>query len=545
MLHDEIAEKLKEDLSKYPEDLPTIRELARYYAVSHTTMNRALQILRTDGLLQFRKGQAIKKLSQSKELLVKEKTTKIKEILESIKNDLAFGTYRKGNALPKISYFVNKFKSSPNIVCKVFRELEKAKAIYKQGKYWFAGTPEISHRISITYDPKVICIFTKEEHSWRNLGFAERISSFIMTFSSLTERAGIQFVNILCSSSETKPISPILCGMEKADKFINQLGSRYLGSCIAVSLQEEPNLQEWASFLTSKKKPIIWFDRYGEYLKFEYKSPYFFTCAYSEENALQLALLFLSEFGHTCIGYVDNFKWDWAQTRYEKICKLIKNDFPNLIMICYDPIINQPSSDEELAKVLTTHLQNGLPHEREIIKKIIQQNSIISKNHKNQFMSIIYSQLPELLKKYGLDFVNLLYPGKLLTPYLANKNLTALIMPSDQAAIKTFYWLHAAGISFPQDLSLISFDNSRNMPPPAITTIDFGFEDLGHTAFHLLLQDIPIQLDKSNVYLSKPHIVRRGTVGLPRKSRPAINLKGTFYEEHVKAVLKKNETLPK
>jgi DNA-binding LacI/PurR family transcriptional regulator len=106
---------------------------------------------------------------------------------------------------------------------------------------------------------------------------------------------------------------------------------------------------------------------------------------------------------------------------------------------------------------------------------------------------------------------------------------TALIAPSDDTAAKAWHWLAAAGVRIPEDMSLISFDNYPTMPPPPITTIDFGFGNLGYAALHLLLGDVPVKRGRDGTVRTVPTVVRRGSVGRPRAGRLPVSLRGARY----------------
>ena len=91
---------------------------------------------------------------------------------------------------------------------------------------------------------------------------------------------------------------------------------------------------------------------------------------------------------------------------------------------------------------------------------------------------------------------------------------TALFSMSDEMAIGAMQSLRQAGIDIPKDMSITGFDNiefSKYAEPP-LTTIEQPAEDLGRTAFNVLLQLIQDQgLPSNEIVLPHALIVRKST----------------------------------
>ena len=63
-----------------------------------------------------------------------------------------------------------------------------------------------------------------------------------------------------------------------------------------------------------------------------------------------------------------------------------------------------------------------------------------------------------------------------------------------------------------KDVSVISFDNSPSLRPLPIDTVDFGFEKLGYWAFHAIIRDLPLPMNRTKDIASEPYVVNRGSV---------------------------------
>jgi len=76
----------------------------------------------------------------------------------------------------------------------------------------------------------------------------------------------------------------------------------------------------------------------------------------------------------------------------------------------------------------------------------------------------------------------------------------------------------AAGIDVPGELSLVSFDDRlEEVYPYAISSVNFGFEELGYTAFHIMPGDISIRPDGQRTMHAKCRLNHCATIGPARK----------------------------
>jgi DNA-binding LacI/PurR family transcriptional regulator len=98
---------------------------------------------------------------------------------------------------------------------------------------------------------------------------------------------------------------------------------------------------------------------------------------------------------------------------------------------------------------------------------------------------------------------------------LLDAGVTALISSNDAMAHEHYSWCRAAGIDVPARLSIISFDNTPNAVVLPVSTIDFGFAQLGYIAAHLIIGDIPLRADREGGIPGACTLVDRGSVGRP------------------------------
>jgi LacI family transcriptional regulator len=108
--------------------------------------------------------------------------------------------------------------------------------------------------------------------------------------------------------------------------------------------------------------------------------------------------------------------------------------------------------------------------------------------------------------------------GGMLDRWLAGpKPVTAIIAANDEMARFLFEAIKRRGLSIPDDLSVISFDNIDGFPgtsSPRLTSYSIAFAETGATAARLLMSQIkhPESTVHSGLYLVQGRLVERDSV---------------------------------
>lgn len=115
------------------------------------------------------------------------------------------------------------------------------------------------------------------------------------------------------------------------------------------------------------------------------------------------------------------------------------------------------------------------------------------------------------------------YPTVDLTPlraYLSSPNRpSAVLAANDQIAIALYRAAAAIGLSVPEDLSIIGFDNldiSEHLDPP-LTTIAQPFLKIGQTAAEMLIQRIEGDSQYLRQVTIPPDLIVRASTNLPQR----------------------------
>jgi len=128
------------------------------------------------------------------------------------------------------------------------------------------------------------------------------------------------------------------------------------------------------------------------------------------------------------------------------------------------------------------------------------------------------------LKEYGIPFDNELYyegnfcetGGNDGLKHFLDKglNFTSLVCANDEMASGAMTYAREHGISLPEDLSVIGFDNiifSRHIYPK-LTTIDNPVGEMGHMAAKLVLKNVYNKKDITVKYSFEPTLIDRDSV---------------------------------
>lgn len=106
-----------------------------------------------------------------------------------------------------------------------------------------------------------------------------------------------------------------------------------------------------------------------------------------------------------------------------------------------------------------------------------------------------------------------------------DRNVTAVFAANDSFALGLIKALDEAGISVPDDVSVVGFDDVKESPffRPALTTVTLDFEAIGHIAVSSILAIIKGDAD-SDIPLIEPALVVRDTTAPPRSAFASVAL---------------------
>jgi hypothetical protein len=223
-----------------------------------------------------------------------------------------------------------------------------------------------------------------------------------------------------------------------------------------------------------------------------------FRCHFSEVDGVDAALMALASYGHRVLGIPNHVREyrSWVARRIALLRKQVdRHDLGMSIVDRNRPVEIKPFPKREALAWLRRRSPGGMIHPEEAEDDRTAARSV----------SRVTQHLSDCIH--------------VVAPLLRHRGVTAMVIPNDAVAVRVYYALLALGVRVPEDLSLVSFDNSAVASGIPVSTVDFGFDYLGYCAAHLLIGDIPIRSDRAGNLAARSRLVDRGSVGPAREGR--------------------------
>ncbi len=469
--------------------LPPVRELARKFGIAESVIASAAHILREKGIISFSRGRPMVIVARMRPVEL-DRRSAVEEVAQALRRKISGGEWQTGRHLPKVLALTNELRVSNTTLLAAFDVLRKEDLIHKAGRTWKVGPPEREHRYSkirpATDGPIIIILQTNFKHL-ESLAESERTRLFYTTFEHEVVRYGVQ-LRYFFTKEDGAPPSPGTVGKGSIRDLFAEQGSRILGTLLVDSRRTLPNLSEWIDFMLTFQRPVVWFDHIDDADTPTPISSNFTRCHFHEESAIESAMDSLASFDHREVAYIlgGTDEEGWRRRRGELLLQHAEKRGMKLHIV-----------EASAADPLTPSMEK-----------------------------LAHRFAP------GGDLANRWKPAYYYLPVIGRamkyKKVTAWIAPRDQTAYHLFWWMQAAGLNVPEELSLISFDN-RNAR--GVSSIDFGFGYLGYAAFHSIFGIIKLRRNRGGNIPNRPFLLDRGTIGRPRtKPLPAVLGATTWIE---------------
>lgn len=461
--------------------LPPSRELSHKFGISESVIASAAHILREKGVISFSRGRPMVIVARMRPVEI-DRHSADEEVAGELRKKICSGEWQTGRHFPKVLALTNEFRVSNTTLLAAFDRLRKENLIHKRGRAWVVGPPEPQHQkanVRTATDGPIIIILQTDFKHLESLAESERTRLFYTEFEHEVVRYGIQ-LRYLFTKEEGIPPTSTSSGKEGIRELFAKQGSRILGTLLVDSRRTLPNISEWFDYMLSYQRPVVWFDYLDDT---ETQTPFssqFTRCHFHEETGIETAIDSLVSLKHREVAYLlgGTDEEGWRRKRGELLVKHAEMRGMKVHVVEASGSDPLPASMEKLA-------------------------------HRFQ---------------PGGDLANRWKPAGYYLPVIGRalkyKNVTAWIAPRDQTAHHLFWWMQAAGLNVPEDLSLVSFDN-RNAR--GVSSVDFGFGYLGYAAFHSIFGIIDLRRSRGGNIPNRSFLLDRGTVGMPRKGPlPAI-----------------------
>ena len=508
--------------------LPSLRLLARQIGASWERVHEAVRQLQKSGVLRVSRkgGIVIRKLEQvpegAKALPPEESLYRL------MRSRIEAGEYRTGRPLPKTGYLARTEKAGTRTVGRVVRRLVKDGLVYRKGRSLTVGRETSIGRLASPNAGRYILMVQLSGPTWKELTFLWYVQPFIQTFLREMSLYGLLPQTALIKRPRTAQTAcAVPAGKAEIEETIKRLGSRLMGILVVdfgaeAAVHYGPELFSFLTWLCGFGKPVVTLDARNEagpvYLEEIYQWTYrqylraithpdmqkrFFKCHPDFVAIDQLPALALHQAGHRMAGIPYPGKPPgWLGGRLFQLRAAAKSMHPPFTIVTSQELPPLFAVRQEMTKKeLDEKLQSTLP--RPPAAHIIKALAAFDKRNYR------FSDLPP-------EYKSLAALSPILGPFLNNTGCTAIIAPSDRFARLYYQWFMTASVRIPEDISLISYDDRpESIYPYAVSSVNFGFDDLGYTAFHLILGDIPVRPAKDRSIAGHCRINHYATIGEP------------------------------
>ena len=443
--------------------LPAMAKIAQKYGIPRQEILHACSRLRDEKILQFNRGSRIlinSKANESDYLKRERKFRSHEKIFQELLENIKKGLLQTGDALPKVLYYSQQKNISHHTVSNAYQELEKQGYIHKVGKRWFVGKSTLDNQSTSLktapsnlqeYNPSALTLFIigDKELSYRELFYSERLHKFAEFLQREVEKHAIHIQYLYFETTQLYSCGKIF----RIHDWMRIHHNRYLGSLFFCHQTPENISQPVARELLRLKKPVVWFDPAHFWKRPNIEGKNFTFAHFSEDSAIEVAASTLHSRGHVNVGYYDAFNVPWSAERFEKLNAALKQ-----------------------------------------------------KDSRSSVIRIVPKDVVDNPGRYSFEtnpsFYNL----------MKNGHISVLVSANDDKARVFWSKLMHHGIEVPKHISLLSFDNNRNISHLPICTIDFGFGNLAYKIFHLILQDLPVKVSKNGDLVAQAFLLDRGSL---------------------------------
>jgi len=466
--------------------LPSIHELSIRFKAAPATVFRALHLLADRGRIRLRKGKCAVIIDKNGQEMPE--STACDAIYASIKADISKGSYRSGYPLPKFGFFLAQYHIASGTLHAALRKLSLEKIIHKSGKRWVVGpgSPRtFLHRAS-AIPPPAVMLLVRTKSDWRDFFNNTHTAAFAQSFNQEMVRFGIQMRIGLLDHFPDPSNTPGEDEIRYGD-LVRTLKDHYQGTMIIANDLSGRELDTAYEQLARFDKPVVFFDAANRGAILSHRRPMrrckFVRLFFDEQQAVELALAYLTANNHARIAVPRRFPpVDWMERR----CALLQAAAQRL-----------SPGPELLFAQLTEPFWNlrDVPAGEDLFSAYEKNvRKILRAGNKRECRTLLIEKTPSM--RGFLD-----------------RRATALIGLNDRLAQEEYFWLRLAGIAVPDTLSMVSFDNIPESIAMPISTMDFGFGQLGYLAAHIFIGDIPSAVDRRGSIAGPCTLIDRGSAG--------------------------------
>ncbi|MBD3314263.1 MAG: GntR family transcriptional regulator [Chitinivibrionales bacterium] len=501
--------------------LPSVRVLARQFNTTPTTVSATIDTLAAEGLVTIvpRSGTystaALERVPDPKEV----KPGSVERLVNKLRERIAHGRYPSGTTLPKVAWLCRDEGVTARTVQKSFERLREEGLISRRGRSHVVGlTPATNNETVAPLEAGVVLVVQWVEGDWMEVATAPRTRSFVEAFMRETAGRGYEIQPVVIEKEGN--VRGLPAGLVEVAKLVRSLGPRYAGALVVAqpagcngNIPHLGSFYGWLGMLATLNKPVIWFDtendpgdeaRFEDLLRHKAVRRRFVRCRIDEKAGAARALKELALAGHKVVGYLGSPNKDDAEAELGRaLLKMGLAIEPQVVVHGTDtrgwgPLFSNESPMREVRRRLSSVTFPG-------------QEGVLA-----YLDTITPHDVP--LKDVSPKVRSIINVTQQIGPLLARRpDISAIIAPTDHAAHDLCEWMMIAGIEFPREMTVITFDARYHVIyPHSVSSIDYGLDLLGYQAFHAVVRDVPVRPDKYRSLAGRCRINHLGSIAAPR-----------------------------
>ncbi len=530
------ANRLIEDLkSSAGSVLPKTSELCRRYGVSRSTLNKAARILEKRGLLERGRGRPLRPRGAAACAPLPRALRVADQIAEALTCRIAAGSFRSGQALPKVTVLCGEFRTSRSTIVGVLAMLSARGLIHKEGKSWIVGRQISCGPGDRRTHPRNFILLVQPKAGYFSRFSGARTNAFRNAFIVEAARSNTLLLPCVVKDEREEYYYGLAFRSHRAlREHIERRRHEYVGSLVLGLSGMYDDYHTLLETLISFERPVVAVDRKDSGIVEKTSKPALFRrCAYRESTFCRKALDHLYDLGHRRVAYVSRYTNDWDFTRELTLsAEAARQSEPFSLVTNSDAVARfKRMSRKDCADYLRSLHRKAPPHVRKTL-------SWLTKGRREQMFYRVYDlishllsvwpefppspeaperreffELPVLRTKEDRELVERVRSIEGFFPQLLCDDITAMVATRDRLGTHMFKALERVGIAVPDEMSFVSFDNDIDVSILPVTTIDPGGSNLGYAACHSILGDVPVAYDKATCTLvAEPLVMERGSV---------------------------------
>ncbi len=444
-------------------------------------------------------------------------------VYRAIKNQIVRGEWADEDFVPKTAYLVRAFSCSKTTAHRALQLLVEDGLISRFGRGYrvgAGGTQSPAFRANGS-----VFIVQYDSLTWPRIHRGRWGDQFVQSVFASLSGSGLEvYVADLQEDGTRHRDMARPSGYGEIERAVGKHSTPLLGFICLFSVFDFPPpayeyLESTLGWLSRFGKPIVWFDAteeiggfyrrskavtrsFGTFLKSGRLRAPLFRCRPDHAEASAVVLRILDEFGHTRVGLaLFRPRVEWMRYRLQTIIQIKSRTMHHIRLVVprakKNPVpLTMDMSIEEF--------QSGIPGlNHQGVGRMLHRLS-------NEYAEMPVREIPD-------DDRDLIVMTRVLVPFFESEQCTALLLPNDGAARRVLHWCAAVGIRIPQELSVVSFDDRfEEQYPYVISSVNFGFEQLGRIAVGILRGQPPLRLREYRGVPSLPRLNHHMTIGPAR-----------------------------